>query len=303
MHKYENLISAYLRQQKTVSLEGIGHLRLENDTPQFIGDKKAETSVALVEYISEKMGKSQSLVKYDVQSHLDQSKQFINLGKPYVIPGFGGITINKEGKYELDMSETAVAEEEEYLTEQASLSVEKSKKKNGLVALAVLLLLFILSAIGYGIYSVVRSEPQVVETVPEPEPEVVALDTASLTSVPRHDSSATLTDTMISRRPDSLKTALPAPAPTVKPDSSALHSDAVRTYRYVFEQTANLARAEKRTDDLKNWGKPAAFDSVKRKDSTFYRLYFIVKAAPSDTLKIKDSLERYFQKKVSIRNN
>ncbi len=302
MHKYENLIYAYLRQHKTVSLEGIGHLRLENDSPSFLGDKKAETSGELIDYIGEKMGKNKSLVKYDVQSHLEQSKQFINLGKPYVIPGFGGITINKEGRYELDTTETSVSEEEEYLTEQASLSVEKSKKKNGLMALAVLLLLFILSAIGYGIYSVVSSEPQAVETAPEPQPQPVT-GTTSGTTLHLADSTPAMADTMVSKMPDSLKTSVPKPASATAVDSTGTTAAPLRSYRYVFEQTASRARAEKRTEDLKNWGKPAAFDSIRKKDSTFYRLFFTVKAASSDTLKIKDSLERYFQKKVYIRGN
>lgn len=284
MQKYEVFVQEYLTQNGNISLERIGHLTYADGNTDFIYDKKAATTPEFIVYVAEKMGKNKSLVGFDIESHIEQARQFINLGKPYIIPKLGGISLTKNGTYTFDQQQTITAGEEEYLTEQAALSVEKDKKKKGVMALAIMLLLFILGAIGYGIYYVVSSTPA----------SDAAITIEQDSTLPA-DQTAVQTDTAVSRKPDSLTT-----VSTITDSSFTKNDSASGIFKFVFEQTRFRNRAIKRTGDLTRWGRIAAYDSIMYRDSLLYRLYVPVTASAADTAVIKDSLQKYFQRRVKI---
>ena len=48
-------------------------------------DKRAATTPELINFISTKTGKSKMLIASDLESHLTQAREFINIGKTYEI--------------------------------------------------------------------------------------------------------------------------------------------------------------------------------------------------------------------------
>jgi len=76
---------------------------------------------------------------------------------------------------------------------------------------------------------------------------------------------------------------------------------AVINAQYIFETTASLLRAQTRTAQLKNFGNNAGYDSFTNNNTKFYSLYILKPTKVSDTLRIRDSLAKFFQKEVSVR--
>ena len=109
----ENLISRYLAIHKSVSFEEIGTLSImsnaetlgdnENiqieDTIQFVFDLKAKADQGLITYIFEQTGKLRSLIASDIESFTFTGKQFLNIGKPFLIKDVGYFQKNKNNVY------------------------------------------------------------------------------------------------------------------------------------------------------------------------------------------------------------
>ena len=102
MNRYEQYISEFLAEYKEVSLEKIGVIKTSGHTDaetqsvpvDFRVDKKAITSPELIDFISSRAGKSKMLIASDLESHLAQAREFINIGKTYEIINAGFIKKN-----------------------------------------------------------------------------------------------------------------------------------------------------------------------------------------------------------------
>ncbi len=286
MQKYEYYVHDFLIQNNDLSLEKIGHLKLaEGNSLQFTFDRKATTSPEFVAFVAEKTGKNKTLVMYDVESHLENARQFINLGKPYVIPNLGGISLHRSGNYVYEKQQQISISDDEFVTEQAAELSEKDKKKKSLIGLAIVLLLFIVVAIGYGIYYyVVNIYADNANEAALANPQTDSLAISNRAPV----NSA---DTTISRKPDTINSvAVPAP-PTA--------SGQLRL-RFIFEETRSRERALKRTGDLSRWGNNARYDSLSVAGAPLYMLYIPIAAFPADTARKKDSLQKHFGRTVKI---
>ena len=107
MNRFDTAISEYLLEHKTVSLDKIGTITVaaynaeaaENLPVTFTCDKKVFTSPELIDFIAEKERKNKKLIAADLESHLSQVREYINIGKSYEIPGMGFIKANKTGTY------------------------------------------------------------------------------------------------------------------------------------------------------------------------------------------------------------
>lgn len=265
---------------------------VETGNVVFVADKKAETSAALLDQIAEKSGKGRGLVAADLESYLEQMRQFINIGKPYVIEDVGVVSLNKNGNYEFSrtaggntLPPAPVHQEQHFLPESGGGNT-RAGKRNGIMGLAAVIILLVVAGVGYGIYNMVRNGKSSTDTT---EAETVttppAADTTSVAATPPADSAGA--------KPDSVVT--PATPPTVL---AAVSKDSAR-YRFIFETTASSERAHTRTAQLQSFGDPAGFDSSKQEDGTFtYRLYLRQKIAIADSAKAKDSVQLYLSKSV-----
>ena len=80
--------------------------------------------------------------------------------------------------------------------------------------------------------------------------------------------------------------------------ASTLNTDSVQhsgTYKFVIERTANKARALRRYNQLVENLAPVKLET---KDSTLFKLYFVLPATPSDTARIRDSLKIWYARRV-----
>jgi hypothetical protein len=93
-----------------------------------------------------------------------------------------------------------------------------------------------------------------------------------------------------------------------QPDSIALlkKKDSIATvakqidsgqYKFVILATANKNRALRRYNQLHSFDVKV---KMQTKDSSFFKIYFTIPAAPKDTLRIKDSLNSYYATKTII---
>jgi hypothetical protein len=70
--------------------------------------------------------------------------------------------------------------------------------------------------------------------------------------------------------------------------------------RYVFERTASGLRARTRTAQLQRFGNNAGYDSFVINSTKFFDLYILKQTKLADTLTVKDSLAKFFQKDVKV---
>jgi hypothetical protein len=81
-----------------------------------------------------------------------------------------------------------------------------------------------------------------------------------------------------------------------KIDSTVLVKPA-GTYRYILEVTDNKKRALKRYSQLKSMAIDVKMES---QDSTNFKLYFIIPSTAADTIRIKDSLNNYYGRRIAV---
>lgn len=305
MHKYDYYIQDYLLNEGGFSAEHIGEFKAikheGNTTPvvSFTYDKHAGTSQALIAYVAEREHKSKVVIGFDLEAHFDEARQFMNTGKPWVIPGIGQLQMNMNREYELvpEQEEQAAAQERKRAIQSSQPSneygLQRSEGVNSNRAGVILLTLLIIAALSFAGYYLYSNQQ-------ETEPDTAAADTAT-----------TQTDTMVSVPPSSnmnntvTTTQPPAASAVEQPATTATtpattNNNGTLNVRYVITRTTNTAYAYKRFKQLKSYGIAVLMDTVRRDTSTLYKLYLTKSLLPADTARVKDSLTVYFGKPVRI---
>ena len=303
--KIEQLIVQHLYQSKQVSLQGIGIFRLRPDVAlPAEGDKdvaipadafsfeynlKAPEDEPLVDYIVQQTGKIKPLASSDLESYAILAKQFLNLGKPLLIEGVGTILKNQKGIYEfsaghfinpkIDDIFKPMAERKEDEVSFESESAPASGGRNMKITLVIAAIVVAGLALYY--FLVIKNpndakpaEPSVVaaDTI---KPEPVKTDTAKTVLV--HQDS-----TKVDTGNKNNTVAAPAP-PAAKTDSSS--------FGIVLKDYDSKQAVQKAYNRLTNWGHKLTIVKV---DSTKYKLVMPFTMPLSDTLKVRDSIKRFF---------
>jgi len=291
VNKYDDFLAQYLETQKELSLNKIGTLFLKGSSfynestreiqegdANFIMDKKASTSAGLIDYIATQSGKNSTLISSDVESYLEQGRQFINIGDTFSITGIGSFTKNNSGNYIFSPGPPIFLkikqENDKNLQENEHSSYYAAQKKKNsnrgiIMFFAFFIILLVLAGIGWGVYKLYfeNSSPGISNNINAP-----IMDTPSAT--------------------------IQLPVDTIK--KGILISDTT-TYKFIFEKTPSRDRAVSRTEKLHEFGNNAKYDSVKENGTIIYRLYLLQKTKKiSDTARIRDSLFRYFQKDILL---
>jgi hypothetical protein len=283
--KLPSLLSQYLREQKTLSLPGIGIFHLTGPLPpddetslllssrvQFENKKVKEADDNLISFIKQETGKIKPLAIADLESFISSGMEMLNMGKPFQLEGIGNIQKNKNGQLEFVASEPVANRHELGQAEHDKrISVfEDSKyepKSNPLQKiLAVGLLLAGVAVVVLGGYYLYNKSNNVKEVTEE----------ESLNKAPVQ---APVTDTVVS-----------------KPDSSQIVK-LPSTYKFILETTNSKNRAYKRYNQLKSLAIDVKIESP---DSIYYKLYFVIPATAADTIRIKDSLQNYYGRRVIV---
>jgi hypothetical protein len=331
--KLPQLLSQYLYQTRKLDLPGIGTFILDAGAviPQEsdrVGQQPAtgisfkNASIptpddALILFLKDHTGKMKSLVASDLDFYLITGRQLLNIGKAFYIEGVGTLLKNKEGKLDFTPGDYLVAKLEDKAGVERKGNTydepprEEPKGNNGRQSLLLIGLVAGVILIGWGGYYLYKrnnyTEPTLESraTVLPDSPSKKAPDT--LTSTAPTSGDTLVASGKVVARGDSAKVGVSAAKPVVAPPApvtsgAPLAGDPIpvgnqQLFRFVILQTANKGHALRRYNQLLGYQLNIKMD---QKDSSFFKLYFPIAAAPRDTAAIKDSIADVYASRVSI---
>jgi hypothetical protein len=289
--KLSPLLHQFLFENKYLKLAGIGKFTIEesgfiaedlkNPTkggPQvkinFVQDSSLKEDETLINFISTQSGKMKSLTASDLDSNMELARQFLNIGKPFLLEGIGTLNKNKSGNLEFvqnqvsnDKSKDTVQEgadvtstTENSFTDYEEMFSRKKPQTPGRKKLLTSLILFSGIALavlgGYYLYNKSKKTDDknniVEETKPQTQPETKQLDTFIK------------------------KELLPVST-----------TSAADKFRFIIER-AYKERALKRYNDLKSYGLNVKMTTSY---SVVFKIFFELPALAADTARIRDSLQ------------
>ena len=311
MYNLDAYIADFLAEQKKLSAQGLGEFTIidgqaGNGAPliNFVPNKAAYTTDDLIRFIAEHQGKNKIVTGFDVESHFNQIKQFINIGTPWVIPGFGQLQFGKNRELEFVQevqNENALHERIKHKQAASDANYQTydalnpaTKRSNTGTILLTLIIVLGLGVGGYYFYA--NSNSATSSTIAR---DSVATVTDTVVSVP---SSSNMNNTTTNTKPPQTNP-VKQPGGTTVTTSPPLVSKATSEtggFRFVLNRTINAEYARKRYNQLKAYGTPVFIDSVKRDSFSVYKIYLRNNASSADTAKLRDSLTRYYGKPVKV---
>lgn len=290
--KIEQLIVQYLYNHKVVSLQNIGTFTLSTDVVppeddhkevhlpdnavQFTYNPHAEHDDGLIDFIVEITRKIRPLATSDLESFTLLSREYLNIGKPYIIEGLGAIHKNQNGVFEFTQGHVVnpklVIEKEIKDNVISDISFaspvrKKLNKKGWIIGISALLLTLLIPA---SIYYLAK-ERKIKEQAGAP---VKVKDTTSKIKSVAPDSSLNI----------------PPLATTILPDTA--YTVAVK--RYFTEAVANSKMKE-----FNSYGHHFQLRTI---DSATYYLTLRISGNRSDSTRVTDSLNRLFGVKSFLLN-
>lgn len=301
--KLSLLFAKYLYQHRQLNLPGIGVFSIDpsvaitevteknaHELPQHIRFSQqniVNPDEEFIEFIRTHTGKIRPLALSDLESFLSEGKILLNIGKPFHLEGIGTLQKNRAGTYEFYPGLPLLEKLENFLEKKeprSSISkqpyeqdynpVSKNHQSGRMIWIAFAILIGLTAIIwgGYTLYNNnTDSEGTQAVTPNVVEPSLrAATDTVQTTAVD--------TTTVASN-----------PAPAL--------NTSTRPYKFIF-RLASKNYVVNRYNDLKPSNPGLNWDT---KDSVVYRLYLSIPASPSDTARIRDSLQSWYgTKKVII---
>ncbi|MES2777210.1 MAG: hypothetical protein V4722_23740 [Bacteroidota bacterium] len=276
--KIELLLRQYLYNHKTVTYPGIGKLVFGSNAQLPDSLEKGEAfplqdlnfsfnlneplDMDFVAFVSSQTGKIAPLAMADVESYFMLSKQFINIGKSFVVEGIGSVDKQDNGSfaftpgYFLPVSEASAAPHKPLKIREAVPVMPKTDTKKTSPTLnkkpiMLIIGILLLGVVIYGIYRIAFAKK---ENAPGDKP-VTAVDTTAVLPI----------DTLNAVRP-SLPVSVGA------------------GYKAIVDQRFSRAAANVRAAKLKSFGHDAQVDSISPSN---FLIYIPVK----DTTVSVDSLQ------------
>ncbi|WP_147201789.1 hypothetical protein [Segetibacter aerophilus] len=301
--KFDDQLAAFLYENKTLRLEGIGTFTLDSKVSvpselekeiyypieglSFTYNPKCETDEDVITYLVRKLHKIQPLIRSDLESYLSNIRQFINLGKPYTIEGVGTLSKNNQGTFEFTPGNfLPVKEELNPKRENADHNYPvRSQSNAGRVVAVILIVIAALAAlggIGWGVSNLL-SKRQVSNNN---EQQQGSIDTIPQTGI---DTSTPITTAISSSN-----------TPTASGINNATSATDSANYKMIFEITTSKERAHRRTVQLHSYNHNSKYDTTHIGDVVRYRLFLPVRIRPSDSTRVKDSLSIFLGSRVMI---
>ncbi len=299
----EPLITRYVYENKTLSLHGIGTIKLEDAVPdaEYLSKHKdipvtglhfewkpgVATSPEFVKYYSEHRGKIASLADSDIQADLEMAVQFLNIGNPFELKGLG--TINKINNGSLVMTPghfIALKEEEatnrfrdrqspEQDNEEDKIFGRKEQPSSGPRKLVIALIVTVAVLIGaWWIYSsFIQSKNENANNGEQVQDTLVVPQTSAIDTITKRDTTL-------------------APAVVISNDSTT-----VKKWKAVFREENEKSNALK---IFGNYQKIKSQVLMETTDSLSFRYYVILESALMDTARKVDSLQKFFARPVKL---
>ncbi len=299
--KITHLLKQYLYQNNKLELPRIGIFTLQVTDQQFPENHKQHgeslseiifeydnSTVAdpeLITFISENTGKMKALATSDLDSFIEISIQFLNIGKMFKLDGIGTLIKTKQNVYAFTPEKLISGKTIELAKHSQNSSLPDDdysnfdttnvEKPSSVSLKKIILLLVIIVGLTAIVWSIIYLFNW--KTLEKTDPNSSAIE----------------------------QSIIPVFEDSIKKDS--LLFDSVKTvnstngksnFKFVLE-TTNKQRAFDRYNQLKtyNWD-----IKLETKDSLVYKLYVIIHGMPIDTIRIKDSLNLLYGNKVKIEN-
>lgn len=301
--KIDQVLVHYLLRTKHLALQGIGTFDLEaaftdNSDPdkpiiipadgiRFHYDPKVTEDDELVNFIVLHTKKIKPLASSDLDSFLSLGRQFLNIGKPFNLPGMGTLEKLNSGVLEFTGGQLIAPKMEPQKVKIEDAGAEdhdenmfndyqqEHKGGTGKKALLIILTLLILGGIAWAVWHFMFNKNN--------NPENIATTTDNV--VPIVDSSLK-------------KDSVAIYAPLV--DSSKISKNINKknttdsfTFKVVVNEFPNKQAALKRFANLKEWGRKVILYT---NDSVTYKIAEPFMRPLSDTTKVLDSLNDYYSK-------
>lgn len=300
--RFDIILAQYLYQKKILNLPGIGTFEADNsiypsddnERPRgsltgitFKNTVVAKADDDLIDYIKEQTGKMRPLAISDLESYLTLGKQFLYIGKPFYLEGIGTLSFAKKGfdfmpgEYvttklddpNLERSEgkkKALVEEDRIAHESTNNAIKKF-----FLAICIIAGIALVSWAGYYFYNTYGTNAS------------NSMVTSDTIAKPEADTSTSqMVDNLLSG--SAADTLVTAPS-TETPIQSATAPSG--SFKYIAEFTTDKARAINRFNKLKSFGQDIRMETS---DSTNFRLYYFIESLPSDTARIRDSINRAY---------
>lgn len=309
MYNLDAYIGDFLSEYKKLSAQGLGEFTIvdgqaANGAPMvnFVPNKAAYTTDDLIGFIAEHQGKNKIVTGFDVEAHFNQIKQFINIGTPWVIPGFGQLKLGRNRELEFVQevpNENALHERIKH--KQAATDAHyqtydtinpATQRNNTGVVLLTLIIVLGLGVGGYYFYANSNNT-----TSANTAKDSAATVTDTVVQVP---SSSNMNNTATSTQPPQTNPAKQSDGTVTTTPPVVSTATSATGFRFVLNRTTNADYARKRYNQLKAYGTPVFIDSVKRDSFSIYKIYLRNNSSPADTAKLRDSLTRYYGKPVKV---
>lgn len=300
--KIEQAIVQYLFTAKKLTLEGIGTFLLYNTAPDssdpeksaalpeksiiFQYDPRAKEDPDLVDFIVEHTNKIKPLASSDLESFLSLGRQFLNIGKPFMLQNIGtidklnsGELVFKQGHItpqKLEPQKVKIEEPEDEEKEENFFNDYQKERKNNSAPKVILAFLVIaaLVVLAWAVWHYGFSKKNDTETLKSTEP-----------IVPITDSSQLKKDSVI--------------LANAEPDSNNIQKNQPvdsTTFNIVVRRYRSKNAAIKRLEELKSYHRNVIMYTD---DSVIYKIAEPYTLPLSDTTRIINSLKRYYTK-VSV---
>lgn len=297
--KIEQALGHYLLKNRSLSLQGIGTFHLDAPVPNtadterpiilpenavsFHYDPRTTEDESLVDFIVEHTHKIKPLASSDLESFLSLGRQFLNIGKPFVLQNIGTLDKTNSGElvfkpghlvaekiepHKIQNNEPEVeADEENYFNEYQ----QQRKSRNGPKLLLVFLILLVLGFMGWSIWHYLGNKKDIPENITSTEPIVPLPDTSHF-----QKDSTIIANAVI----DSIDSVQKSPSDSVN-------------FKMVIGQYRTAAAAERRLNELKSYRRNVIMYTD---DSVTFKVAEPFNLPLSDTTKIMDSMKRYYSR-------
>ncbi len=296
--KIEQLLVQHFYNSREITLQGMGTFKLspdfvmpmENDKEvvmpenaiSFQYNPKSTEDDALVNFIVQQTRKIKPLASADLDSYLVLGKQFLNIGKPFVIEGLGILEKTQQGDYhfkqghyansKLEAAPAALKEKAE--DEDISFAAIRTRSGGGrkkilMIIASVIVLVLIGWAAWYFLHKKKNTDtepPSKNDDAQTTSPVILPQDTIKIAAIKK----------------DSITV-----VPVAPPNNEAY------TFKIVFKETIDKAAAIAKMKDLEARGHKVLMYT---KDSIYYKLAEPFKMPLSDTARVRDSLNKYYYK-------
>lgn len=263
-----------------------GKVKIPDNSIQFVPDPKAKEDEGLVAFIAQNSGKIKPLAFSDLEDFLNIGKQLLNVSKQFYIEGLGTIILEGNGHMTFRqgnelipaavMAEHAVENKQRDLTEEqgTDLSFEApyNTPRQGSVLKKLVATIGIIAAIA-----------------------IIAWGGYYFWNHMQNNSGKTTLQNIQPILSDSTKERVDSAALKATADSMA-RAAAAPQYKIVIEN-AKRTRALTRYEDLRKMGYNVQLTT---EDSLTFKLFTVINGPLTDSSRVRDSIGRFFGRKVWV---